>query len=158
MAKPPGQPISRGAADLATTAVTASPAGNYPITVTDAGNLAAPNYDFPTADFKSGTLTVTAGRGDGGSGLDAAQLDVRAVGELHGDGQRWRPDAARERSSSWWTGPTWARRSRSPAAAPPARARRSWTRATARSWPSIRAIPTMRPTPAATPRLSTRRP
>ena len=49
-----------GAADLATTAVTASPAGNYPITVTDAGNLAAPNYDFPTADFKSGTLTVTA--------------------------------------------------------------------------------------------------
>ena len=61
MAITPGQPISRGAADLTTTAVTASPAGNYPITVTDAGNLAAPNYDFPAADFKSGTLTVTQG-------------------------------------------------------------------------------------------------
>ena len=50
-----------GAADLATTAMTSSPAGNYPITVTDAGNLAAPNYDFPSADFGSGTLTVTPG-------------------------------------------------------------------------------------------------
>ena len=50
-----------GAADLATTAMTDSPAGSYPITVTDAGNLAAPNYDFPSADFGSGTLTVTPG-------------------------------------------------------------------------------------------------
>jgi hypothetical protein len=50
-----------GAADLATTATTNSPAGVYPITVTDAGNLAAPNYNFPSADFQSGTLTVTAG-------------------------------------------------------------------------------------------------
>jgi len=50
-----------GAPDLSTTATTASPAGTYPITVTDAGSLAAPNYDFPTAGFGSGTLTVTPG-------------------------------------------------------------------------------------------------
>jgi len=50
-----------GAADLSTTATTNSPAGKYPITVTDAGNLAAANYDFPSADFQSGTLSVTAG-------------------------------------------------------------------------------------------------
>ena len=35
---------------------------SYPITVTDAGTLSAPNYDFPTADFGTGTLTVTPGR------------------------------------------------------------------------------------------------
>ena len=62
-----------GSADLSTTAVTASPAGNYPITVTDAGNLAAPNYNFPIASFQSGTLTVTSGADDGRSGLDAAR-------------------------------------------------------------------------------------
>jgi hypothetical protein len=50
-----------GAADLATTATTSSPEGNYPITVTSAGTLAAPNYDFPSADFGMGTLTVGLG-------------------------------------------------------------------------------------------------
>jgi Bacterial Ig-like domain (group 3)/MBG domain (YGX type)/Dockerin type I domain len=50
-----------GSADLATTATTSSPAGKYPITVTNAGNLAAPNYNFPSADFGSATLTVTPG-------------------------------------------------------------------------------------------------
>ena len=49
-----------GSANLATTATTSSPAGDYPITVTDAGSLAAANYDFPSADFGTGTLTVTA--------------------------------------------------------------------------------------------------
>ena len=48
-----------GSADLATTATTSSPAGDYPITVTDAGTLAAANYHFPAADFGTGTLTVT---------------------------------------------------------------------------------------------------
>ena len=48
-----------GSADLATTATTSSPAGGYPITVTDAGTLAAANYNFPSADFGTGTLTVT---------------------------------------------------------------------------------------------------
>ena len=48
-----------GAADLATTAATASPAGNYPITVTDAGSLSAANYDFPSNLFGTGTLTVS---------------------------------------------------------------------------------------------------
>jgi hypothetical protein len=52
-----------GAANLSTTAAIASPAGKYPITVTSAGTLAAPNYNFPSADFKSGTLTVTAAAG-----------------------------------------------------------------------------------------------
>jgi hypothetical protein len=33
--------------------------GGYPITVTDAGTLAAANYKFPSADFGTGTLTVT---------------------------------------------------------------------------------------------------
>jgi hypothetical protein len=50
-----------GAPHLATTAVLNSPAGNYPITVTDAGNLSAPNYDFPSADYETGTLTVSTG-------------------------------------------------------------------------------------------------
>ena len=50
-----------GTADLTTTAVPSSPNGSYPITVTDAGNLSSPNYDFPTADFASGTLMVTGG-------------------------------------------------------------------------------------------------
>src|SRR5262249_8040733 len=40
-----------GAADLTTTADASSPAGSYPITVTDAGTLAAANYDFPAALF-----------------------------------------------------------------------------------------------------------
>jgi hypothetical protein len=48
-----------GAANLSTTATISSPAANYPITVTNAGTLAASNYNFPSADFKSGTLTVT---------------------------------------------------------------------------------------------------
>ena len=38
-----------------------SPAGLYPITVTGAGTLTAANYDFPAADFETGTLTVTRG-------------------------------------------------------------------------------------------------
>jgi hypothetical protein len=50
-----------GTANLSTTATPSSPAGSYPITVTDAGTLSAPNYSFPTADFGSGTLSVTAG-------------------------------------------------------------------------------------------------
>ncbi len=50
-----------GAPDLATPALADSPAGQYPITVTDAGTLAAANYDFPAADFETGTLTVTQG-------------------------------------------------------------------------------------------------
>ena len=50
-----------GSADLATTAVASSPPGNYPITVSNAGNLAAPNYSFPPGDFGTGTLRVTAG-------------------------------------------------------------------------------------------------
>ena len=48
-----------GSADLTTTATTSSPASTYPITVTDAGTLAAANYNFPSVDFKNGTLTVT---------------------------------------------------------------------------------------------------
>jgi hypothetical protein len=47
-----------GAVNLSTTATITSPAGRYPITVTNAGTLAAPNYNFPSADFKTGTLTV----------------------------------------------------------------------------------------------------
>src|SRR5262249_33713389 len=50
-----------GTADLATTATSTSAVGQYAITGTDAGNLAAPNYDFPQADFKTGTLDVTQG-------------------------------------------------------------------------------------------------
>ena len=48
-----------GSANLATTATTSSPAGDYPITVTNAGTLAAANYHFPSAGFGTGTLTVT---------------------------------------------------------------------------------------------------
>ena len=40
-----------GTANLTTTANTISPAGKYPITVTDAGTLSAANYDFPSAEF-----------------------------------------------------------------------------------------------------------
>ncbi len=47
-----------GSASLSTTAVMSSPAGMYPITVTSAGTLSAPNYDFPSGDFGTGTLTV----------------------------------------------------------------------------------------------------
>ena len=54
----PGSAGVTGTADLATTADMNSPAGSYPITVTDAGTLAAPNYDFPSASFGTGTLTV----------------------------------------------------------------------------------------------------
>jgi hypothetical protein len=50
-----------GAAVLTTTATASSPVGTYPITVTSAGTLEAANYDFPTADFETGTLTVTRG-------------------------------------------------------------------------------------------------
>jgi hypothetical protein len=50
-----------GAPDLATTADASSPAGTYPITVVDAGTLAAANYDFPSTLFGAGTLTVTQG-------------------------------------------------------------------------------------------------
>ena len=50
-----------GSADLTTTATANSPAGNYPITVTDAGTLTAANYDFPFVLFESGTLRVTPG-------------------------------------------------------------------------------------------------
>ena len=45
----------------ATTATSASPVGAYPITVNSAGSLARHNYDFPTASFGTGTLTVTQG-------------------------------------------------------------------------------------------------
>jgi hypothetical protein len=45
-----------GTPNLSTTAVTSSPPGAYPITIT-AGTLAAPNYDFPI--LVNGTLTVT---------------------------------------------------------------------------------------------------
>jgi ELWxxDGT repeat protein len=48
-----------GTANLATAATTGSPEGTYPITVTDAGTLTAANYNFPSADFATGTLTVT---------------------------------------------------------------------------------------------------
>ena len=50
-----------GSAVLTTTAAANSPVGNYPITVTSAGTLAATNYDFPTADFGTGTLNVSQG-------------------------------------------------------------------------------------------------
>ena len=43
---------------LATTAVQASAAGSYPISVVDAGTLSASNYDFPAANFVNGTQTV----------------------------------------------------------------------------------------------------
>ncbi|PYY17285.1 MAG: hypothetical protein DMG61_02790, partial [Acidobacteria bacterium] len=33
--------------------------GTYPITVTDAGNLSAPNYDFLMSNFVNGNLTIT---------------------------------------------------------------------------------------------------
>ena len=48
-----------GSPNLVTTASPASLPGPYPITVKDIGTLSAPNYDFPTADFGTGTLTVT---------------------------------------------------------------------------------------------------
>ncbi len=48
-----------GSAHLATTATTSSPPGDYPITVIDIGTLAAANYNFPSSDFGTGTLTVT---------------------------------------------------------------------------------------------------
>jgi hypothetical protein len=48
-----------GSPNLVTTATAASPKGDYPITVKDIGSLSAPNYDFPTADFGTGTLRVT---------------------------------------------------------------------------------------------------
>ena len=48
-----------GSAELATTATTSSAVGKYAITVTNAGTLAAANYSFPSADFGTGTLTVT---------------------------------------------------------------------------------------------------
>jgi hypothetical protein len=47
-----------GSPTLKTTATTTSPAAIYPITVGDAGTLAAPNYDFPASGFVNGTLTV----------------------------------------------------------------------------------------------------
>ncbi len=53
-----------GSADLTTTATINSAIGNYPITVTGAGTLTSPNYDFPSTDFKSGTLTITLGASD----------------------------------------------------------------------------------------------
>jgi hypothetical protein len=40
----------------ATSSVASSP---YTITVVDAGNLSAPNYDFPAANFVNGQLTIT---------------------------------------------------------------------------------------------------
>ncbi len=100
-----------GAADLSTTATIASPAGKYPITVTAAGTLAAPNYNFPSADFKSGTLTVTAGVATVAVGSklpnstygQSVSFTVTVSGA---SGARRR----RERFSSWWMESTWARR------------------------------------------------
>jgi hypothetical protein len=50
-----------GTPNLATTATAASAAGTYPITVVTAGSLSAANYDFPTASFGTGILTVGQG-------------------------------------------------------------------------------------------------
>jgi hypothetical protein len=50
--------VVSGAPTLSTTAITTSPVGTYPITVVNAGTLAAANYDFPSANFVSGSLTV----------------------------------------------------------------------------------------------------
>ncbi len=43
---------------LSTNAANGDPLGTYTIGVTSAGNLSAANYDFPTADFGTATLTV----------------------------------------------------------------------------------------------------
>ena len=89
--------------------------------------------------------------------FDAAELDVRPGGELHGDRQPAAGQRRRGRSSSWLMARISGCRSCSRVAARPARARRSWAPAATRWWRIIRAIPTTRRTAAATPRLSTRR-
>ena len=94
-----------GAANLATTADTASPAGDYPITVTDAGTLAAANYDFPAGLFGSGTLTVTQGTASVavGSTLPSSTYgqSVSFTVAVSGSGP-----VPRGRCSSWSTGRT----------------------------------------------------
>jgi N-acetylneuraminic acid mutarotase len=50
--------VVSGSPTLYTEAGTNTPVGKYTITVVDAGNLSATNYDFPSADFVNGTLTI----------------------------------------------------------------------------------------------------
>jgi hypothetical protein len=65
--------VVSGAADLATTATTESPAGSFPITV-GPGTLSADNYTFA---FANGTLTVTpAGSGSGEGGISGTAVPV----------------------------------------------------------------------------------
>jgi photosystem II stability/assembly factor-like uncharacterized protein len=86
-----------GAPSLATSAITSSPPGSYPITVA-IGSLSAANYDFPT--LVNGTLTVTAStrkppgdyNGDGKTDLalfrrtsaSSAQWFVKGIAALNG--------------------------------------------------------------------------
>jgi hypothetical protein len=50
--------VVSGSPTLSTKATPTSPAGIYPITVLDAGNLSANNYAFPAANFVNGTLAI----------------------------------------------------------------------------------------------------
>jgi subtilisin family serine protease len=52
--------VVSGAAALSTATTASSGLGDHAITVDGAGTLSAANYDFPSANFVNGTLTVTA--------------------------------------------------------------------------------------------------
>jgi len=86
--------VVSGSPTLGTAATATSDVGNYPITVVDAGTLSAANYDFPAADFVSGTLAVTAATPTitwanpaditYGTALDATQLNATASAIVNG--------------------------------------------------------------------------
>ncbi len=75
-----GPGVVSGAATLSTTATVASPVGTYPITVVNAGTLAAANYDFPSSQFVNGTLTVLP------AGASAYILNATASGAVTASG------------------------------------------------------------------------
>ena len=145
-----------GSADLATTATKSSPVGNYPITVSDAGTLAAPNYNFPSGDFGTGTLTVTQGVATVavGSTLPGSTYgqSVSFTVAVSGGGPTPQGTVQFVVDGSNFGSPV-ALSGGAAASASTA----LWARATTRSRPSTRETPTTRRRPAITPRSSTRR-
>ena len=89
-----------GSADLTTTATINSPVGNYPITVTDAGTLAARELRFSVRRFWVRDAQGNTRRDRRRHQFDVARLDLRTAGELHVHRQRRRHHAPGNRAVS----------------------------------------------------------
>ena len=99
-----------GTADLSTTADADQPGGQLPDHGDGRGHAVVAELRFPSADFGTGTLTVTQSAGTSvvvGSTLPNSTYgqSVSFTVTVSGGGP-----SRRGRCSSWWTGPTWARR------------------------------------------------